>query len=246
MAHFFVIGASIPPRASRIVLATDMKAWYYTRHMKRFGHIACACSVLLLGSCTLTQPDSLPDADTPPALSSDESKQDTATPGKKSAPKSKREKKIEQALTENTADETKERIPQLFSIRGRRGGRIAQQDEAAEKANEKITPTKAQQKAAIKLLATQDKPKPKPSTRPRKRTAAAPPVEESDLEQRALPGSVLGGTLRSRRFAPPEEYDSSNDDDAPLPNSVEMRGFRSPVLRGRLPMDLSGKMIKED
>ena len=31
-----------------------------------------------------------------------------------------------------------------------------------------------------------------------------------------------------------------------MPNSVEMRGFRSPVMKATLPMNLDGKIIKKD
>lgn len=219
------------------MLATGYKAWYYTRHMKYLGLIACAGSALLLGSCTLTSELPQTDAETSPALDEaareldealqQQEEEDRDTEEKQEAPEQKAPEK------DTAAAAAPERVPQLFSSRGRRARKPAE-----------VTPTQEQQQAAIKLLAEQAKPRPKPGKKLRKRKAPHP--EESDLEQRALPGSALGGNLRSRRFAPPEEYDSSNDDDAPLPNSVELRGFRSPVLKGRLPMNLDGKIIKED
>ena len=65
-------------------------------------------------------------------------------------------------------------------------------------------------------------------------------------EEVQLPGSELSGGLRTRRFAPPEEAISRDDNDEPLPNTVEMRGLRSPVMKGNLPMNIDGKIIKED
>ena len=82
---------------------------------------------------------------------------------------------------------------------------------------------------------------------PRKKAAPAPVPEPAPVrDELQLPGSELGGGLRTRRFAPPEEAISRDDNDAPLPNSVELRGLRSPVMKGRLPMNIDGKIIKED
>ncbi len=52
----------------------------------------------------------------------------------------------------------------------------------------------------------------------------------------------MRSVLRVRRFSPPEES-TDNDSDEPLPNSVELRGLRSPVLKSRLPMNIDGKII---
>ena len=49
------------------------------------------------------------------------------------------------------------------------------------------------------------------------------------------------------RFAPPEEAISSDENDAPAPNSVELHGFRSPNLKGgKLPMNINGKINKPE
>lgn len=217
------------------MLASGCKAWYHTCHMKYLGLIACAGSAILLGSCTLTSELPQTDAEISPVLDEAAHELDEALLQEEKARDAEEKQKAPEteAPEKNTTAATPERVPQLFSSRGRRARKPAE-----------VTPTSEQQQAAIKLLAEQAKPRPKPTKKLRKRKAPLP--EESDLEQRALPGSALGGNLRSRRFAPPEEYDSSNDDDAPLPNSVELRGFRSPVLKGRLPMNLDGKIIKED
>lgn len=130
------------------------------------------------------------------------------------------------------------RVPQLLNSRRKH----------KEQAEKVITPTAEQQEAARALLASQSKPKPrkKPAE---ERTAAPAPQEPEVTEQQEdfqLPGSEIGGSLRTRRFAPPEEAISRDDDDEPMPNSVELRGLRSPVMKGRLPMNIDGKIIKED
>lgn len=126
--------------------------------------------------------------------------------------------------------------PGLLTSRGKR--------RPAEAAEENITPTAAQQEAARALLSQTTAPKPK---------AAKPLVTEKPEKQQEepqedvqLPGSVRNGFLRTRRFAPPEEAISNKDEDEPMPNSVEMRGFRSPVMNANLPMNLDGKIIKKD
>lgn len=62
------------------------------------------------------------------------------------------------------------------------------------------------------------------------------------------PSDISTGGLRLRRFAPPEEAVSSAEgNDIPLPNSAELHGLRSPVLRGgALPMDINGKINPTD
>lgn len=58
---------------------------------------------------------------------------------------------------------------------------------------------------------------------------------------------VIPGGLRMGRFAPPEEAISSDENDAPAPNSVELHGFRSPNLKGgKLPMNINGKINKPE
>lgn len=153
-------------------------------------------------------------------------------------------KEAEAAAAEKTAH-----TPQLLSSRRR-----AKADAAApapeteapretedEKPAEEIAPTPEQQEAARKMLEQEAAPA------PRKKAAPAPVPEPAPVrDELQLPGSELGGGLRTRRFAPPEEAISRDDNDAPLPNSVELRGLRSPVMKGRLPMNIDGKIIKED
>lgn len=130
------------------------------------------------------------------------------------------------------------RVPQLLNSRRKH-------KELAEKV---ITPTAEQQEAARALLASQSKPKAR--KKPAEERAAAPAPQEPEVTEQQedfqLPGSEIGGSLRTRRFAPPEEAISRDDDDEPMPNSVELRGLRSPVMKGRLPMNIDGKIIKED
>ena len=153
-------------------------------------------------------------------------------------------KEAEAAAAEKTA-----RTPQLLSSRRR-----AKADTAApapeteapretedEKPAEEIAPTPEQQEAARKMLEQEAAPA------PRKKAAPAPVPEPAPVrDELQLPGSELRGGLRTRRFAPPEEAISRDDNDEPLPNSVELRGLRSPVMKGRLPMNIDGKIIKED
>lgn len=122
-----------------------------------------------------------------------------------------------------------DRTPQLLSSRRK------------QKAEEEtITPTAEQQEAARKMLAEQ-------AVKNQDKKKAAPVTEhEQEEEEVQLPGSELRGGLRTRRFAPPEEAISRDDNDEPLPNSVELRGLRSPVMKGNLPMNIDGKIIKED
>ena len=122
-----------------------------------------------------------------------------------------------------------DRTPQLLSSRRK------------QKAEEEIiTPTAEQQEAARKMLTEQ-------AVKNQDKKKAAPVTEhEQEEEEVQLPGSELRGGLRTRRFAPPEEAISRDDNDEPLPNSVELRGLRSPVMKGNLPMNIDGKIIKED
>ena len=137
----------------------------------------------------------------------------------------------EEERTRTDAEEQQEagndRTPQLLSSRRK------------QKAEEEIiTPTAEQQEAARKMLAEQ-------AVKNQDKKKAAP-VTEHEQEEVQLPGSELRGGLRTRRFAPPEEAISRDDNDEPLPNSVELRGLRSPVMKGNLPMNIDGKIIKED
>ncbi len=142
---------------------------------------------------------------------------------------------------EAKAEESKKprRAPQLLSSRGRRSyTQVAEEEQKEEEAS--IVPTAEQQAAALKLLSKQEKPnKPKAKHQPAKAPSAEAAKEGYNHDLRS--------TLRVRRFAPPEEGSEQNDDTGePIPNSVELKGFRSPVMKGRLPMNIDGKIIKED
>ena len=102
-----------------------------------------------------------------------------------------------------------------------------------------VVPTAEQQKAALEILKKQETTKPAPVQKQE-------PQVQQEQEEALLPGSVMSGALRTRRFAPPEEAISRDDEDEPMPNTVELRGLRSPVMKGNLPMNIDGKMIKED
>lgn len=102
-----------------------------------------------------------------------------------------------------------------------------------------VVPTAEQQKAALEILKKQE------TTKPASVQKQEPQVQQ-EQEEALLPGSVMSGALRTRRFAPPEEAISRDDEDEPMPNTVELRGLRSPVMKGNLPMNIDGKMIKED
>lgn len=104
-----------------------------------------------------------------------------------------------------------------------------------------ITPSAEQQKEAMEMLKNQ--PKKAPEEKPEPATHTPDVVSQEGIQ---LPGSVMNGGLRTRRFAPPEEAISSDDNDEPMPNTVELRGLRSPIMKGNLPMNIDGKMIKEN
>lgn len=228
-------------------------------HMKNFGSIFCISSALMLSSCTLTQQQQQQAVDDKITEQPIEGNQGTEQPevSKKNTEAHEEsallalEKAEEQELkeAEAAAAEKTAHTPQLLSSRRR-----AKADAAApapeteapretedEKPAEEIAPTPEQQEAARKMLEQEAAPA------PRKKAAPAPVPEPAPVrDELQLPGSELGGGLRTRRFAPPEEAISRDDNDAPLPNSVELRGLRSPVMKGRLPMNIDGKIIKED
>ncbi|MBR5878114.1 MAG: hypothetical protein IKY91_01090, partial [Akkermansia sp.] len=108
---------------------------------------------------------------------------------------------------------------------------------------EAITPPAEQQEAARKLRQEQKRQAEAKAAKAREAKKQAPaPQPEPEAEE----SHDLRSTLRMRRFAPPEEEISRSDNDEPLPNSVELRGFRSPTMKGKLPMNIDGKIIKED
>lgn len=62
----------------------------------------------------------------------------------------------------------------------------------------------------------------------------------------AKPYVLKNGGLRMGNFAPPEEATGNSEAPAPRPNAVQLRGLRSPSLKGgALPMDINGKLTEE-
>ena len=144
--------------------------------------------------------------------------------------------RAEEAGTEEKADTSARPAARLFTTRGR------QQPEDTADQQEEIIPTAEQQKAAQELLnkkpATTPRPLPPPAAEPAPQKPADKPAELK------LPGSVTGGALRQHRFGPPAETLQDDDDEEQLPNSVELRGLRSPSMKGRLPLNIDGKINK--
>ena len=150
------------------------------------------------------------------------------------------EKAAEEAARQDALAEKPAATPGLLTSRGKR--------RPADTAEKNIIPTAAQQEAARALLNKTTPPHPKAVRTPETAEKETPQAKQTEQPQEdvQLPGSVRNGVLRTRRFAPPEEAISNKDEDEPMPNSVEMRGFRSPVMKATLPMNLDGKIIKKD
>lgn len=106
-----------------------------------------------------------------------------------------------------------------------------------------VAPTPAQQAAAQKALReTPSIPEPRTES---DTSLLTPGVDDTPDY---APAPTRNG-LRLGNFAPPEEAASRAESTKPRPNAVELRGLRSPMLRGgRLPMDINGKLTtdKED
>lgn len=153
------------------------------------------------------------------------------------------------------------RRAQLFSSRGRR-------KTATELNPEHIpdAPTEQQQTAARKILAQQAKQEEKESTpAPRQekaRIARAPQHRES--APAAQPKEARLASVSSVTAPPPAptptparqalrvkdftltDIDDEAENSAPLPNSIELRGLRSPLMGGQLPMNIDGKLNKKN
>lgn len=110
---------------------------------------------------------------------------------------------------------------------------------APAKQKAKVTPTAAQRAAAREVLEEQE------VLRQEEEALLNTPAAAAD--DTGAPADISTGGLRLRRFAPPEEAVSSSEgSDIPAPNSAELHGLRSPVLRGgNLPMDINGKITPE-
>lgn len=147
----------------------------------------------------------------------------------------KEEQKLH-AAEEQAEQKDDDNVPHLLNSR-RKGKNIFQNKE------ESITPTAEQQEAARKLMQEQKR---KEEAKAAKASEAKKQGPESEPAPVVEEKQDLRSTLRMRRFAPPEEEISRSDNDEPLPNSVELRGFRSPTMKSKLPMNIDGKIIKED
>ncbi len=226
--------------------------------MKRFGTIPCICTLAMLSSCTLTQqaePISAEDATTLKqsgditSKGKDSPQQQSASTDTKVLEAAAEIEKAETAAQQAAESATRPaRLPQLMSSRRRPSAEPVKPEPEAQASPEPeeepaITPTEEQQEAAQKFIeqtAVQEKePAKVPVRKPQETTPAPQPVVEATPEL-----TVPSGGLRMRRFTPPEEH--SDDGSEALPNTVELRGFRSPTMKGKLPMNIDGKIIKED
>ena len=134
---------------------------------------------------------------------------------------------------EQTADDN---VPHLLNSRRKGKKELTKKEEP-------ITPTAEQQEAARQLMQEQKRKEEAKAAKASEARKQAPAPEPSPAVEEK---QDLRSTLRMRRFAPPEEEISRSDNDEPLPNSVELRGFRSPTMKSKLPMNIDGKIIKED
>ena len=145
------------------------------------------------------------------------------------------EQKLREA-EEQAAKSKDDNVPHLLNSRRKGKKELTKKEEP-------ITPTAEQQEAARQLMLEQkrkEEAKAAKASEARKQAPAPEPAPAVEEKQ------DLRSTLRMRRFAPPEEEISRSDNDEPLPNSVELRGFRSPTMKSKLPMNIDGKIIKED
>lgn len=243
--------------------------------MKRFGPISYICSAVLLSACSVTPlpelspEDAAAQADAAQELSNAlrqefrtaaaEAREAEAEAIRALRARMDREKAAEEQriaaeaagyaarhAAENTGEEAgvaTEEAQDLPSTHPQHGPRLL--TSRARKAGEKqdAVPTEEQQAAARRLLAEQATPAPAKTApaRPQKKDAQPATMAETRDEQ----PQDLRSVLRVRRFAPPEEAISRENDDEPMPNSVELRGLRSPVMKGNLPMNIDGKINKD-
>lgn len=211
------------------------------------------CSFVLLSSCTLTQQqiqipvettaeeaqaaDELEAALLQEEITIQKEAKEAAEAAAKAEAEAEARRQEEEAKAAIEKEAEQEYTPQLLTTR--KTTEVADTDNTEQEKDENISPTPEQQEAALALLQEQETNKEAP--------AAEKPVHEAPVQDdMSLPDNGFIGGLRTRRFAPPEEASSRDTDDEPMPNRVELRGFRSPTLKGRLPMNIDGKIIKED
>lgn len=131
----------------------------------------------------------------------------------------------EKPQEEGIATQKQPEVPTLLSTRRRLQPEAAAQEPAT------VSPTEEQSKAAIQLLNT-------PVT-PQQNTGA---ISGADANA-PLPGN---GRPLLRAYMRPEEATSTQDAEAPQPNSVELRGLRSPEMPNTLPMNIDGKLLHQN
>lgn len=150
------------------------------------------------------------------------------------APKLTEKKTDATELAERKTEESGDNAPGFFArLFGWGKDETTDTPAEAEKKTAGVQPTPAQQAAAHRLLDNAADPAP-----------FTDPLAAASNDADAAPATRNG--LRLGHFAPPEEAASSAENTAPRPNKVELRGLRSPVLRGgSLPMDINGKLTPE-
>lgn len=241
--------------------------------MKRLGSITCISSLILLSSCSLTQqiePISEADAaaqqlaarELDAAVLQEEerlireareaeeaaARAEAEARAREEAEENAREEAEEQARreAETKAEEEPDKKTQALNELDENEPHLLNSRRRIPRKSEQITPSEEQQAAALKMIQEQNSKAEKPTRIANTRKPEPKPEQETTGTQEATAPTDLRSSLRMRRFAPPEEEISRDGDDTPLPNSVELRGFRSPVMKGRLPMNIDGKIIKED
>lgn len=244
--------------------------------MKRFGFLSSLCSAVLLSACSVTQlPELSPEDAAAQAaarqelnsalrqefrIAATEAREAEAEAIRELRARMDREKaREEQRLAAEAAGYAAGHTPETLATEASGATKKTEDRQAAapqqgprlltsraRKADEKqnAAPTEEQQAAARKMLAEQSRPAPaQPApAHPQKSKPQPSPVIESRNEQ----PQDLRSVLRVRRFAPPEEAISRENDDEPTPNSVELRGLRSPIMKGNLPMNIDGKINKDN
>ena len=122
---------------------------------------------------------------------------------------------------------------------------------------EEVLPSPAQEEAALRMLAEQgsdsDIPDPLLNGNQTGPLTMGLPTFENDGTDGMGTGSIGSARglraapgLRIRNMAPPEEAISADgNSDAPKPNSAELKGLRPLSLPETLPMDINGKLTKD-
>ncbi|MCQ2367018.1 MAG: hypothetical protein MJ056_07650 [Akkermansia sp.] len=122
---------------------------------------------------------------------------------------------------------------------------------------EEVLPSPAQEEAALRMLAEQGSdaniPEPLLNGNQTGPLTMGLPTFENDGTDGMGTGSLSSARglraapgLRIRNMAPPEEAISADgNSDAPKPNSAELKGLRSISLPETLPMDINGKLTKD-